>query len=327
MKVIVPISGGKDSQAALLWAIEKYGLKSLIGIFCDVKWEAVETYLHIDYLVGKSGIDFKVLGSDKYDGMIDLAVKKGRFPSSTARFCTEELKVKPMIDYILSLEESIILIDGIRADESEKRSKMLPDCRFFKYYFEPHTTNSIIVEKFKNLNKKPSLVQREKYEKALSRLKEGKEDPKFFTYRKKDVFEWCLKHDDSLIRPHFSLNADEVIYYSLNRGYDINPRYFKGYSRVGCDPCIMEGIDEFSVTVEFSPETIDRIRKAEIKADSSFFPPGKIPKRYHSKKTKEGRTYPTINDIIRYVKDRKATGDLFKEEPLFKCKSIYNICE
>src|SRR5690606_29860419 len=169
---------------------------------------------------------------------------------------------KPMIDYILSLEESIILVDGIRADESEKRSKMLPDCRFFKYYFEPHTTNSIIIENFKNLKKKPSLAQRKKYEKALSRLAKGKEDPKFFTYRKKDVFEWCLKYDDSLIRPHFYINADEVIYFSLNRGYDINPRYFKGYSRVGCDPCIMEGIDEFSITVEFSPKTIDKIRKA-----------------------------------------------------------------
>ena len=327
MKVIVPISGGKDSQAALLWAIEKYGLKSLVGIFCDVKWEAQETYMHIDYLVEKSGISFEVLSSEKYDGMVDLAVKKGRFPSSTARFCTEELKVKPMIDYILSLEESIILVDGIRADESEKRSKMLPDCRFFKYYFEPHTTNSIIVSNFKNLKKKPSLVQRKKYEKALSRLAKGKEDPKYFTYRKKDVFEWCSKYDESLIRPHFNINADEVIYFSLNRGYEINPRYFKGYSRVGCDPCIMEGIEEFSITVEFSPETIDKIRKAEIRADSSFFPPDKIPKRYHSKKTKEGKTYPTIDDVIRYVHDRKATGDMFKDEPLFKCKSIYNICE
>lgn len=327
MKIIVPISGGKDSQAALLWAIEKYGKANITGVFCDVKWEAQATYLHIEYLVKKSGISFKILSSSKYDGMIDLAVKKGRFPSSTARFCTEELKVKPMIDYILTLNESILFIDGIRADESEKRSKMLPDCRYFKYYFEPHTTNSIIIENFKKLKKKPSLVQKKKYEKAVQRLALDKEDPKYFIYRKKEVFEWCSKYDDSLIRPHFYIDADAVIYFSLNRGFNINPRYFKGYSRIGCDPCIMEGIDEFSITVETDPETIDKIENAEIEADSSFFPPDKVPKRYHSRKTKEGKTYPTIKDVVRYIRDRKATGDMFKDEPLFKCKSIYNICE
>ena len=49
--VLIPLSGGKDSQGALLWAIEKYGLKYCQTAFCDVKWEADETYKHIDYLV------------------------------------------------------------------------------------------------------------------------------------------------------------------------------------------------------------------------------------------------------------------------------------
>ncbi|WP_213279349.1 phosphoadenosine phosphosulfate reductase family protein [Chryseobacterium indologenes] len=326
MKVLVPTSGGKDSQAALLWAIEKFGLKSLTACFCDVKWEADETYVHINYLVQKSGVNFKILSSNKYDGMIDLAIKKGRFPSTKARFCTEELKVKPMIDYVLSIEDHIILIDGIRADESARRSKMQPNCRYFKHYFEPYLTNSMIVSDYELLEN-PTLSQRKKYEHALKRLATGKEDAKYFTYRKKDVFEWCKKYDDSVIRPHFYATADEVIYYSLNRGYDINPRYYRGYSRVGCDPCVMEKIDEISIMVENSPSTVERIIYAEKQADSSFFPPDKIPKRYHSKKTKEGKTYATFEDVIRYIKDRKATGDLFKDEPQFRCKSVYNICE
>lgn len=49
MIVLAPTSGGKDSQAALLWAIDKFGLKS-DSLFCDVKWEADETYEHIDYI-------------------------------------------------------------------------------------------------------------------------------------------------------------------------------------------------------------------------------------------------------------------------------------
>lgn len=327
MKVLTPLSGGKDSQAAMLWAIEKYGLEKITAVFCDVKWEANETYKHIEYLVEKSKIKFKILSSNKYDGMVDLAKKRKRFPSTTARFCTEELKIFPMVDYILSLNESIIYIDGVRADESEKRSKMLPECRYFKYYFEPYITNSIVVANFKLLKHKPSIAQKNKYFKALQRLEIGKEDPKYFTYRKEEVFEWCKKYDDSVIRPIFYMTGDEVIYYSLNRGYDINPRYFKGYSRVGCDPCIMEGINEIAITVKNSPETMEKVKNAEIEANSSFFPPDKIPKRYHSKIDKNGKTYPVVDDVVRYVNDKHSTLDMFEDEPLFKCKSVYNICE
>ncbi|MGV0925482.1 phosphoadenosine phosphosulfate reductase domain-containing protein [Empedobacter tilapiae] len=327
MKILAPISGGKDSQAAALWAKEKYGTKNLIYVFCDVKWEAPETYEHIDYFVEKSKVEFKILSSKKYDGMVDLAKKRGRFPSTTARFCTEELKIYPMVDYILSLNESIIIVDGIRADESEKRSKMQPECRYFKYYFEPYITNSLIVENFKNLKKKPSHVQIKKYEKAKERLAKGKEDPKYFTYRKEEVFEWCKKYDDSLIRSVFYMTGDEVIYFSLNRGYKINPRYYMGYSRVGCDPCVMEGINEIAITVKKSPQTMGKVRNAEIVSNSSFFPPDKIPKRYHSKRDKNGKSYPVVDDVIRYVNDKNATLDMFENEPLFRCKSVYNICE
>lgn len=327
MIVLGPTSGGKDSQAALLWAIDKFGLKKVIACFCDVKWEADETYEHIDYIFKKSGVEYKILSSKKYDGMVDLAKKRKRFPSTTARFCTEELKIYPMVDFILTLEDHVIVVDGIRADESEKRSKMQPECRYFKYYFEPYQTNSMIVENFLNLKKKPSLVQQNKYKKALERLYIGKEDPKYFTYRKKEVFEWCSKYADDLFRPFFHSTADEVLYYSLNKGYKVNPRYFKGYSRVGCDPCVMEGIEELAITVKNEPNTVQKVKNAEKEANSSFFPPDKIPKRYHSKRDKNGKSYPTMEDVERYIKDKNATGDMFEDDPVFKCKSVYNICE
>jgi len=324
--VLAPLSGGKDSQGAAAWAKEKYGKDKVRTVFCDVKWEAPETYDHIDYLVKEFDMQHVVLTSTKYNGMVDLAKKRGRFPSSTARFCTEELKIFPMIDYILTLTSHIIVIDGVRADESEKRSKMEPECRYFKYYFEPYQTNTMIVERF---TVKPPIThkQKVKFKTAQDRLAKDKEDPKFYTYRKLEVFEWCKSYSDDLIRPFFYSTADEIISYSLNRGLKINPRYFKGYSRVGCNPCIMEGVDEIAIMIENDPETVQKIKDGEREADSSFFPPDKIPKRYHSQKTAEGKTYPNFEDVERYIKDRAATGDLFKEEPLFKCKSVYNICE
>jgi 3'-phosphoadenosine 5'-phosphosulfate sulfotransferase (PAPS reductase)/FAD synthetase len=327
VKVLIPLSGGKDSQAAMLWAIDKYGLDNCETVFCDVKWEANETYSHIDYLVGKSGVKHNVLVSKKYDGMVDLAKKKGRFPSAMARFCTSELKVVPMIDFILQQKQHLIIIDGVRGDESEKRSKLNMECRFFKHYFQPYETNTMIVNAAQE-RQPVTLLQKKRLQKAVDRLAEGKDDPKYYTYRKKDVFKWCEKFDDSLIRPFFNDSADDVILYSLNKGYSINPLYFQGFSRVGCQPCVMANQSEVTELVLHNPKAIEKLRQAEKDANSSFFPPDKIPKRYHSKTAGNGKTYPTIDDVVRYIQDKNSTGNLFDEQEKIKgCKSVYKICE
>ncbi|WP_353159301.1 phosphoadenosine phosphosulfate reductase family protein [Myroides odoratus] len=327
MKVVITMSGGKDSEASAIWAKEKYGAENCVTVFCDVGWEAPETYEFINYLVGKLGMEHFTLKSSKYDGMIDLAIKKQRFPSTTARFCTQELKVKPVIDWILKQEDNLLFVDGIRADESASRANKSPDCRYFKHYFVPYKSNEIIIAKYDEKNP-ATHKQKKELEQAISRLKEGKNDEKFFTYRKKEVIKWCSKYDDSLVRPFFYATGNDVINFSLSRGYAINPRYFKGYSRVGCDPCIMEKLPELKIAVN-DPEstTIEKVRQAENEANSSFFPPDKVPKRYHSKVAPNGKTYPTIDDIVRYINELGATGDMFEDEPQFQCKSVYNICE
>lgn len=324
MKVLAPFSTGKDSQAAVLWAKEKF--KNIEIVFCDTKWEAPESYEHLKYFEKAIGQKITVLTSSKYDGMVDLALKKKRFPSTKARFCTQELKVKPMVDYILSLHDHIIIIDGIRADESVKRSKMESECRYFKYYFEPYETNSMIVDYF-NENPPVSLNQKKKFEKAKDRLALGKDDPKFFTYRKKEVFSWCEKYDDSLIRPFFHNTAQDVIDFSLDRGFKINPRYYRGRSRVGCDPCIMENIPSITMMVKDSPEAVQKIKDAEKFVGHSFFPPDKIPKRYRKQTAPNGKKYALMEDVERYVLDSNATSDMFEHEPMFACRSVYKICE
>lgn len=327
MKILVPFSGGKDSQATLIYACEKYGVEKVTAIFCDTKWEHEITYKHIDYVIEKLGVTYINLVSKKYNGMVDLAVKKKRFPATKSKFCTTELKVIPMIDYVLDQKEHLLILQGIRADESESRSKMDTQCRFFKYYFEPYQTNTMIVE---SLSKKPklSLVLQKKLDKAIARLAIGKEDKKFHTYRKKEVFEWCKIYADDIYRPFFNATADEVLSYSLNREINVNPLYFKGFSRVGCFPCIMCTQNEIYLIIKNHPETINKIQDAEIIAKSTFFPPDKVPPRYKSMITAKGKKYPTLNDVVRYRNDKNATGDLFEfDEEMNGCKSVYSICE
>lgn len=39
MKIIVSFSGGKDSQACLIQAVNQYGADNVEAVFCDTGWE------------------------------------------------------------------------------------------------------------------------------------------------------------------------------------------------------------------------------------------------------------------------------------------------
>lgn len=124
MKVIVTFSGGKDSLAALLWTREHI-TKNFTTVFCDTGWEHPQTYEYINRIADKLHLDLVTLKSKKYDGMVDLARQKKRWPSTRARFCTQELKTKPCIDYVLDeVQDNMLMIQGIRAAESASRAKM-----------------------------------------------------------------------------------------------------------------------------------------------------------------------------------------------------------
>lgn len=328
MKLLCPLSGGKDSQATLLYCIEIYGVNNIIAVFCDTEWEHNWTYAHIQYLVKKTGVEFIVLGSEKYDGFIDMVKKKKRFPSTKARFCTEELKIKPMIDYLLTLNDHVTIFQGIRNDESKKRSTMTEECRYFKYYFEPYKSNEILIDRYeKNPTKTPN--QKAELKKARERLAGGYKDEKYHTYRKKEVLVWCEKYADDVRRPFIRATANEVILYSLERGFRINPLYNLGVSRVGCFPCIYVSIEELAIILDHFPETIDDIAVYEMQCDSTFFQPDKIPERYRTGfDQKSGKKITSIRDVERYIRDRKGQLNLFEKPSYSKsCSSGYVVCE
>lgn len=270
--------------------------------------------------------------SKVYEDFVDMSIKKGRPPSVKARFCTEELKVKPMIDYILKQKSHLLIVQGIRADESASRSRMLQECSFFKYYFEPYRNNSMIIEELKSKKGKLTEKQHERLIKAKERLEEGKEDHKFHTYRKKEVIEWCKKYSDDILRPIFNWSGQQTISYCLDRGLPLNPLYYKGAKRVGCWPCIMCTKTEAKNILLKDPEAVGKIRDLEVKSGGTFFGPDYVPERYRRQTDSKGNKYCNIDDVLMYIKDLNATGDLFEEidkeyEIERRCMSAYNICE
>lgn len=125
VKVVVPISGGKDSQAALKLALQNYAPNEVRGLFCDTQFEHPITYAHVEKLrtlYGPIQIDTVTGGS-----VLEKAVKHGRFPGGGARHCTDELKIRETKIYCKSLAEAqgagFEVWYGMRTAESSERAK------------------------------------------------------------------------------------------------------------------------------------------------------------------------------------------------------------
>ena len=289
-KIYVFFSGGKDSQACLILAAKKYGIDNIQAVFCDTGWENPVTYDHIHKVCDSMGVRLITIKSEKYDGMVDLAVKKKLFPSTKARFCTEELKVRPSIDFVLSQKSNVIIIEGIRGAESKQRSLMSNQCSYFKYYFEPYGHD-----------------------------KDGK--PRYRTYRKKEVIEWTKQYNADIERLVFNHSAQDVIDSIIKKGQQPNPLYYNGFSRVGCFPCFMASHRDIKQIIKVYPERIKELIEAEAKVGRSFFPPSYIPKWA----CKNGE-FPFIDDVVKYLNEKDATIDAFESETP-TCMSLYGLCE
>ncbi len=160
--VVASVSGGKDSGAMSLWLKERE--IEHVRIFADTGWEHPLTY---EYLRGpltdalgpirelQAEVPAEVQGIangrvrvTQHDpdlgptidmveerpgnfvplDFLTLVDRKAMFPSRVMRFCTEELKVKPIQRFLATLMDTmaaeVVNAVGIRRAESQARSKM-----------------------------------------------------------------------------------------------------------------------------------------------------------------------------------------------------------
>ena len=264
---VLSISGGKDSTAMYLMAVED-GV-DFEAVFCDVGNELPPTYDYVRALPGKVGgppiqwvsADFrgdfearranvrKKWGAEGIDpdiiekavanlnptgnSFLDLCLLRGGFPSSHARFCTDYLKVRPtrLQIYRPLWDQGFVPRSwmGLRREESLARS---------------------------NLGMTAS-------------WKFNKSDPATLVYR--PLIDWTL--------------ADV---WEMHRRHDVdpNPLYLDGATRVGCGPCIFARKSEVRMISSRFPEAIARIREWERlvaliakrwPAVATFFPAVDIP--------------------------------------------------
>lgn len=237
---VVSISGGKDSTACALLALERHPADEVRLVFADTgnEHELTLQYVH-EYLPSVLGIpvhtvraEFSVQMARKAEFVatkwraqsvpeekvlraiaalkptgnpfLDLSIWKGRFPSRMAQFCTQELKTMPLTEWQMDLIDDGYAVEswqGIRADESPRRA-MQPE--------------------------------REDRGGGLT-----------------------------IYRPILQWTAQQTVDYVRSKGLVLNPLYNQGMHRVGCMPCINARKDEVLEIAKRFPVHIDRIEAWE----------------------------------------------------------------
>ena len=311
---IISFSGGKDSTAMLLLAIERE-TDNLSAVFADTGNEHEQTYNYVRYIEQATGVpirwvkaDFsrQIAGKREFvltkwaskwgapqeaidraaaalaptgNPFLDMCIWKGRFPSTKVAFCSEELKRNPIIDQVqkpLLETGNVISWQGVRRNESLNR-------RF--------------------------LTERE----LKMTAENGNE---LWNYR--PILDWT---------------ADDC--FEMHRKHSIkhNPLYEQGMGRVGCMPCINARKDELNEIAKRFPEVIERIEQwevavgmAAIRGESTFFtaeglPPGSSPKQHYDA--------GNIIQVIKWAATSRGgkQRDFFREMDGPVCSSIYGLCE
>lgn len=110
---ILGLSGGKDSTALAILLHQH--IPQMEYFFCDTGKELKETYEYLDKIEARLGIKIKRLAAKRgFDHWLD--VYGGVLPSPQVRWCTKQLKIKPLEEFIG--EDIAYSYIGIRADEN-----------------------------------------------------------------------------------------------------------------------------------------------------------------------------------------------------------------
>lgn len=306
MIACVSVSGGKDSTATLLLALERVPRDQVRAVFADTGNEHEETYRYVhEYLPATLGLSIDTVRADftdwmarrreyvieKYPGKgvpqavidrilavlhptgnpyLDLCLIKGRFPSRLAQFCTQHLKTEPLVDYLYALigkHGAVEVWQGVRGEESPRRA---------------------------------ALPERDDRGGGLTNY-----------------------------RPLLRATIPEVFAILARHGVEPNPLYKAGMTRVGCMPCIHAAKDELLQISQRYPGHLDRIEwwefqvaAASRRGEASFFPDPEEDAHLNRR---------GIRNMVEWAKTSRGgmQYNLFRCDPAEPpgCSSAYGLCE
>lgn len=198
--VIVPVSGGKDSQVVL--SLAKLSGEAVVCVHQNTGYDHPDTYAQIEAMERFYGVKVEHT-HNRWGGMIPwLKNSAGYFPNSAARGCTQRLKQEPFARWLMEkgyTKDNAEIWFGMRSDESAARGSKYGGITMADEF----TLGDVAGFYGEGWRRKAGLNE------IPVRL---------------PIVEWT---------------TEQVFDYLRGEGAPLNPLYDRGHLRVGCYPCFL----------------------------------------------------------------------------------------
>lgn len=311
---VVSFSGGKDSLAVLLLALDRVPRDRLRVLFIDTGNEHASTYAYLDELESDLGIVIERRSADFKDDFaarrmrIARDERKGR-DSKGRRVRWSNRSKRRALAVLQPTGNPFLDMCLLQGTFPSNRS------RFCTKYLKRDVSASLLLDLLED--KTPVVVwqgtKRADSDKRANILKSQRHSRQIRFFR--PVVDWT---------------DAEVFEFINKRGTKLNPLYGSGFSRVSCAPCIYSRKAEITMLANTHPEVIARLREWEsLISDASrfgfasFFAGKEIP---HT--PQQTRERLSIDGVVRWAKVNFRKNKKASYEEVFeRCSAEHGLCE
>lgn len=360
---VVSVSGGKDSAATLLLAIERFGRHRVIPIFCDTGNEHEAVHEYLAYL--ELALDVRIVRL-KADFSAEIRAKRmfiardkriGREYDTAPVFDANGTPV-PKRDSHGNVVVRTVKRDGVEIDEVVQKTKKVGGGRRRRWsnkakrralavlYPTGNPFLDLCLWKGRFPSRKAQFCTEELKRNIAVSFQLDLVDAGY------TVVSWQgVRRDESLnrrnaklferigprmfaFRPIVEWAAAEVFSFCASRGIQPNPLYKQGMGRVGCMPCINCGKEEIRQIHARFPAHLDEkhewellVGKASKRGFSTFFNKELHEDNYSDRRVHLANMLP---EVIKWAKTSRGGRQFDMLADLIEptaCASAYGLCE
>lgn len=312
---VVSVSGGKDSMATLLLALETNQQGDVRAVFADTGNEHPATVDYVMYLSDRLGIDIETV---RADFTRQMAAKRDKLLRIAAGTPESEIYGKRQFSALWTPERA-----ARAAELMQPTGNVFLDMCLLKGGF-PSRTRQFCTE---DLKRNPLDAH------MMSWVDQGHTIEQWHGIRAEESPRRAAQPEYeegpiiSIRRPILHWTVEQVFEQHRKHGVQPNPLYSQGCGRVGCMPCVNSGKRDIANMAQRFPEHVEKVREYErLVSEVSRNP---VPATFfHIEKLRGSRG---IDAAVAWAQTKRG-GDVRQRDALHEaepemCSSMYGLCE
>lgn len=312
---VVSLSGGKDSTATLLVALELHGRENVRAVFADTGNEHEATYAYaLDYLPSALGITVDVVRADFAD---EFATKRANLARLAAGEPESAVYGKREFAYAWTPETAARALELLHPTGNPYLDLCMLKGGFpsrKRQYCTEYLKRNPITEH------QIDLIDRGYAVESWQGVRADESDSR----------RWLPSYEDrggfyAVHRPILRWSAAAVFEAHAVAGIRPNPLYREGMSRVGCMPCINASKGEIREIARRFPQHIERIAEWE-RLVTLVSRPGRVATFMHIEKG-DNNGIASVVEWSKTTRGGRQYDLLADAEPATACSSAYGLCE